>query len=446
MAKPGKVRAPTGRSVAADVLVRVFRDAAFAAASLDAELDRNVQLDARERSLATELVYGTLRLRGWLEAQVAKHATRGIGSLDVHVRAHLLLAAYQVLVLTRVPDFAAVSEAVTAIGELRGKQVSGFANAVLRKVAKGPKPTPDDLARAALAGADPDLARAITSAIGEEGALRLLAADAAPPAGIRVEDPGARDAWLQRLREARPQASFEPGAISPQAILARGAGRLTDLPGFDEGAWSPQEEGSQVVALALGARPGERVLDACAGRGNKTGLLARAVGAQGAGGSVDAADLHDKKLETLRAELARIGLSPRHTYAVDWSVGSGGIREAYDRVLVDAPCSGTGTLRRRPEILLRRVAGDLPKLAALQRTILARAASLVRPGGRVVYAVCSVLREEAEEVVASAAEIGLDPAPFDGLVPSEGAQSFRLLPHEHGTDGYYVASFLRRSA
>ena len=438
-------RAPSARSVAADVVVRVLRDRAFAAAALDAELERNAQLDVRDRGLATELAYGTLRLLGWLEKRVGRHATKGIGSIEINVRAHLLVAAYQVLVLTRVPAFAAVDEAVSTVRMLRGPRVAGFVNAVLRKIASEPTPDAEELARAALAAADPALAAAIVEAIGQAGAMALLAPEESPPLGLRVEDPAARDRWVALLREARPEATIEAGRVSPLVIVARAAGRLADLPGYAEGAWTSQEEGSQVIALALGARAGESVLDACAGRGNKTGLLARAVGESGA---VDAVDLHPAKLERLALELDRIGLRARATYAVDWAAGSGGLAGNYDRVLVDAPCSGTGTIRRRPELLLRRTAADLAGLAALQKSILARTSALVRPGGRLVYAVCSVLREEAEEVIAGAEELGLVPAPFDaavpGLVAPAGATSFRLLPHEHGTDGYFVASFSRK--
>lgn len=443
-------RAPTARSVAADVVVRVLRDKAYAAAALDAELERNVQLDARDRALATELAYGTLRLLGWLEKRVARHASRGTSSIEVHVRAHLMVAAYQVLVLTRVPAFAAVDEAVTLVRGLRGPRVAGFVNAVLRKIASEPKPDADELARAALDAADPALAAAIVSAIGQEGALRLLTSEETPALGLRVEDALSRETWIARLREARPEATIEPGRVSPLAISARGAGRLADLPGWDEGAWTSQEEGSQIVALSLGARAGDSVLDACAGRGNKTGLLARAVRVEkGSAGGVDAADLHPAKLDRLAVELERIGVRARSTFAVDWVAGAGGAAALYDRVLVDAPCSGTGTLRRRPELLLRRTAADLVALGALQRAILARVAMLVRPGGRLVYAVCSVLREEAEEVVADAEKMGLAAAPFDAeiawAVAPPGATSFRLLPHEHGTDGYFVASFVRTS-
>jgi 16S rRNA (cytosine967-C5)-methyltransferase len=187
------------------------------------------------------------------------------------------------------------------------------------------------------------------------------------------------------------------------------------------------------VALALGAREGETVLDACAGRGNKTAILARAVGPSGA---VDAADSHPKKLDQLRRELARLDLSVRRTFAVDWSVGDGGIEARYDRVLVDAPCSGTGTLRRRPEIALRRDWADLAALTALQTAIATRTAGLLKPGGTMVYAVCSVLREEAEEVT------GRVMAARPGL---ELEHARRLLPQADGTDGYFIAVLVNKA-
>lgn len=421
------MQAPDARSVAATVLSRVITDKAFAAAALDAELERAMQLDGRDRALATELVYGTLRLLPWLEERVGRFTTRGLSSVEPVVRAHLVVAAYQILALTRIPAFAAVNEAVNAVRAFRGAKVAGFTNAVLRKIAALPKPSEEELNAASFAAIDPDLRAAVIRAIGEEEARALFGRSEIPPLGIRVENEADRDLWLARFREARPSASFEPGRVSPQAILARGAGKILELPGYDEGAWTPQEEGSQVIARAVEAKPGDIVLDACAGRGNKTGLLARAVGANGA---VDAADLHPKKLDRLVRELERIGQKPRHTFAVDWSKGTGEAKGPYDRILIDAPCSGTGTIRRRPELGLRRQGGDLAGLATMQKEILARAASLVKPGGRIVYAVCSILREEAEDVVdAVCTQIGLVPA----------GESFRLLPSRDGTDGYFVA-------
>jgi len=326
-----------------------------------------------------------------------------------------------------------------------GKKVGAFANAVLRKVAADAAREHASFSQAAAASTAPWLMEALARALGEEEARAFAAAAEAPPIGVRVEGP--REPWIARFREARPDATFEAGKVSPRAILVRGAGQIERLPGHAEGAWIVQEEGSQLVALALGARAGEVVLDACAGRGNKTSLLARAVLP---GGAVDACDLHASKLARLEKELARLGLAARATFAVDWTVGSGDVTAAYDRVLVDAPCTGIGTIRRRPDLATRRVPEELASLAAAQAAIAARAAEHVKPGGRLVYAVCSVLREEAEDVVAALLQRApfLRPSPFDAPEARALAgdrATFRLLPHIHTTDGYFLASFARSS-
>jgi 16S rRNA (cytosine967-C5)-methyltransferase len=443
------VRPVSARGIAAQVLARVDEDGAFAAAALDTELTRAVQLTPRDRALATELAYGTLRVRAWLDKRIERHAKKGIKGLEPRARAHLEVAAYQIFFLTRVPSFAAVSEAVDLVRGVSGPRVAGFANAVLRALAGEATREQPTLENAIVASTAPWLKHALARAIGKDAVGPFLASGAeAPPLGIRVESGGGRDEWLARLRGAAPDATFEPGRVAPAAILGRGAGKPQALPGWAEGEWSVQEEGSQLVALALGARAGETVLDACAGRGNKTGALAGAVGAEGA---VDAADVHPAKLEALARDLARTHRAARACHPVDWSVGGGDVPRDFDRVLVDAPCSGVGTLRRRPDLQARRTEGDLAALPALQLAILTRVADHVRPGGRLVYAVCSVLREEAEDVVAGllAARADLAPAPFDSpaalAVAGEAASTLRLLPHVHGTDGYFVASLARRA-
>jgi 16S rRNA (cytosine967-C5)-methyltransferase len=426
--------------VATRVLVRVEKDHAFAAAALEAELSRAATIEARDRALATELVYGTLRVAPWLDEQIGRYlSSHRKSKLEPRVHACLLLAAYQ-LFFTRVPAFAAVHEAVDAVNEARGTRVGAFANAVLRNVAAqaAAKATDAGTFEDAIIASTPEWLRdALERSLGATETRAFLRCAAQPPAvALRVDgalcDPAERDVWIERLRAAAPGASFEPGRASPLAILARGAGRPQRLPGFAEGAWSIQEEGSQVAALSMGVRLGDTVLDACAGRGNKTSLLVRAAGASGA---VDACDASPAKLERLSAELMRVGLSPRRTHAVDWCVGSGDVTGEYDRVLVDAPCSGTGTLRRRPEIALRRQPEDLAALARVQAAIVRRVAQHVRPGGTLVYVVCSVLREEGEEVIE-----GLRDLPDFDFSPG-----VRLTPHEHGTDGYFIAKLVRRS-
>jgi 16S rRNA (cytosine967-C5)-methyltransferase len=317
--------------------------------------------------------------------------------------------------------------------------MSGFANAVLRKVAAGERLSRE---RAVLENAPDWLLAEMTASVGADEARALLGAgagadDADPHMTIRLV--GSKYESFEWL------SSAEKGRVSPLARRIPRGGSLARRPGYAEGAFVVQEEGAQVVALALGARPGERVLDACAGRGQKTTLLREQVGPDA---ELWAADLYAEKLAAQEREMLRLGLVPAKTAAVDLSVGMGELPEGFDRVLVDAPCTGTGTLRHRPEILLRLSPEDPARLAALSETILRRAASLARPGGRVVFAVCSVLRAECEAVVDRVSDV-LSPAPFDApeldsLVARDAASVLRLSAERHGTDGFFVASLVRR--
>ncbi len=437
------------RAVAAEVLTRVFAADAFASAALDAEIHR-AGLDPRDAGLATELVYGVLRTEGALDERLADLASQRAYARDPRVRAHLLMAAYTLCFLDRIPAFAAVSEAVAGVRATGDDRAAGFANAVLRRLSSGlTAGARPPLADAVVASAPGWLRGALRRSLGRSGAAAYLAAGPVPPPiGLCVARGEDREAWIATLAAAAPDATFTAGAVSPRAILVRGAGDVRRLPGAGM-AWILQEEGAQVVTLLAGARPGERVLDACAGHGNKTWLLAQEAEPRGA---VDASDLHPHKLEQLRRGPA--GARTRATYPADWTVDTGAVPEGYDLVVVDAPCSGVGTLRRRPEIGRRREVEDLPRLAGLQAAITRRAATRARDGGRLLYAVCSVLREEGEEVVARLLEgeelgVKLEAAPFTGEVGralAGEASVLRILPHVQGTDGYFAASFLVRRA
>jgi 16S rRNA (cytosine967-C5)-methyltransferase len=452
---------PDARSIAAYVLDRVHAEQAFAAPVLDAALERYPEIDPRDRALATDLVYGSLRTAPYLEARLARLARHGIDKLDPAVLSRLVVGAYQILFLDRVPAFAAVSEAVNAVTELRGSKLGAFTNAVLRRLAKeattgppigrAPKASGPTDKRALLETAvresiAPWLREALARTLGSEGADAFIMELAAAPLDLRARRGDDREALIGQLRGALPQADVTAGRVSPLAIKLRGArdGRRLDL--VKNGTLAVQEEGAQLVALSLGAKPGDIVLDACAGRGNKTAILAEHVGSTGA---VDAADQHPQKLARLNSELGALRLQARACYAVDWLVGTGDVPNDYDRVLVDAPCSGVGTLRRRPDLGTRRHPKSLAELAALQVDLLARAAGRVKEGGTVVYAVCSVLREEGEDVVRAVLERApfLRPAPFAGEPARHLAgpgSVLRLTPYEHQTDGYFLASFVRQ--
>jgi len=435
------------RDVAARVIARVLADQAFAAASLDAELGQAKLGDPRDVGLATELTYGVLRTYGFLEAVGTRLSTRGKVFGEPLARAHLFAGFYTLAFLDRVPAFAAVSESVSGVRRAIGEKPSKFANALLRAFAseleQNGRPT---LEQAIVASAPPWLKRRLEASLGAEETVRYLGAGPVPPPlAVAIRRGEDRDAWATRLEPNVTKVTR--GAVSPRALLLEGAGDPRSLPGFED-ALIVQEEGAQSIALALGVIEGRRVLDACAGRGNKTWLLAHEVGK---GGTVVAADKHPQKLRALARRI--VDTAKIEAHAVDWTVGRGEVDGQFDAVLVDAPCSGTGTLRKRPEIVLHRDDAGLDALAIEQATILRAAAACAKTNGHVVYAVCSVLREEAEDVVRSVIDRGLEDGRRIELVPfasgilgarfSERAE-LRLLPQTDGTDGYYIANLAVR--
>lgn len=427
---------PDPRAIAASVIERVLVDSAYAAAALSTAIERHPQLDERARALVTELVYTTLRTRASLEAELAAHAARGLPK-DTTFLSHLLVAAVQILYLDHRRAPIAVDVAVSQIDALRGPGLAGFANALLRRVVAGRATF--DRADAVRQNFPAWLRDRLIAAVGLEEAELLLGIESGPSSAHPV---------TLRMRPGRPAPDWltqaSSGRFSPLARQVVGLGDPRQLAGYTDGDFVIQEEGAQLIALGLAVQPGERVLDACAGRGQKASLLAEQVAPNG---SVCATDLHPRKLQVLQEEMQRLGLSGVTTAAVDWSRGSGGITELYDAALVDAPCTGTGTLRRRPEIALRLTPEDPERLRDLSIAIVRNVATRVRPSGRLVYAVCSVLPEEGEGVVEAVTDL-LQPVPFElpEVVRALGPEATmgRLLPGSHGTDGYFLASFRRR--
>jgi 16S rRNA (cytosine967-C5)-methyltransferase len=382
------------RQIATRVLERVEKDDAWAAPSLDAEL-RRTTASSVDAALATQIVYGTLRVALDLEAALAQHAPRPI-TVDPWTRAALLSATYQLLHLQRVPPHAVVHDAVDLVRTKRGKRLAGFVNAILRRVAEERPESPELPSAVAV----PSWLRdSLHRSIGEEhtGALLRIGREA-PSFDLRVRADRDRDSVARSILEARPQGNVSSTSLSATGLRVSGAGDPRRLPGYEAGDFAVQEEGAQLIASLLGAGPGDRVLDACAGRGGKTATLLEAVGESG---EVVAADLHAHRLDQIVPELERLDLDPRQvqTASVDWTVGRGAVSGDFDRALVDAPCTGLGTLRRRPEILRRSRPDSAAEIASIQAEMLKTVAPLVRPGGTLVYAVCSPLLEEGPGVV-----------------------------------------------
>jgi len=373
---------------------------------LDAELNQ-AGLDERDSRLATEIVYGSLRTLPVLDARIDQQLARG--RPDPYVLATLRAATYQALYLSRVPDHAIVQESVSLVKVKRGEGMSRLANAVLRRIVEGrPRPSSDDPSAAPTAPTNERLyvpawvEQSLVKGLGEERTRAFLTLPGGvPPLALRVrgalERPEARLDLMRAIGEATSGATLALSEPARDTVLAWGVGDPRKLPGFAEGLFVVQDEGANLVGGLVGARPGERVLDACAGRGGKTLQLLEAVGR---GGHVTAVDIHARKLEQLSEEVRRLGIAGSlETETIDFSVGDGGLEACFDRVLVDAPCTGLGTIRRRPEILLRLQPRYPGRLADLQLGILRRALRLVRPGGTLVFAVCSASAEEGAEVL-----------------------------------------------
>lgn len=445
--------APDPRLIAVDVLVRVE-----AGAPSDRVLDRELRTrspEERDRGLVTELVYGVLRRRRSLDRRLQPFCRRQLSDLDPAVRAGLRVGVYQLAYLDRIPEHAAVHTAVEAVKRRRAP-AAGLVNAVLRAwIREGGS---DGADAAAPPGSDPEDAESLcrrfdvplwwgarwVERYGVEVASRWFAAALEPaPLSLRFHPRVASvDELVADLRsggiDLRSSASV-PGAwrVESAAILGTEA--------FRRGAMTARSEGSQLSAACLGVEPGQRVLDACCGRGGKAVQVAE----DGDPGLVLGLDRSHRRLLACRRGAARSGTPEVVPVAADLEVGIPS-RLAFERVLVDAPCSGLGTVRRRPEIKWRIRESDLAARAAVQRRILTTALGSLAPGGRLLYVTCSTEPEEneqvVEEVLQEAAGIGrrrvdLPPSVAPELVGEDGY--LRTYPEHPDLDGFFAASLER---
>jgi 16S rRNA (cytosine967-C5)-methyltransferase len=399
------------------------------------------RLAGRDAAFATELGYGTVRAAGTLDAVVGACLDRPLDQVQPEVRDLLRLGAYQLL-RTRIPPHAAVGTTVELARSTGHGRAAGFVNAVLRRVSRaswdewteqlGRDATP--MGRLALRTAHPEwIAAAFADALGndlDETAAALEADDARPQTHLV--------AWPGRMTrdELVTESGGRAGPWSPYAVRMDG-GDPAGLAAVRDRRAGVQDEGSQLCALALASAPldggrDEHWLDLCAGPGGKTALLAAVAAARGARVSAN-------ELRPHRAELVRRITAP---WEVDVSVADARelapIEGGYDRILVDAPCTGLGALRRRPEARWRRDPSDVPALAALQRELLDAAQRLVRPGGVVAYVTCSPHPAETRDVVAGRNLLDARPA-FPAVDALGDGPTVQLWPHRHGTDAMFCA-------
>jgi len=451
----GQAGPTTARGIAFEILQRVERTSAYANLLLDARLARTA-LSPPDRALVTHFVYGVLRWRGKLDWILAQVIDRPLAAVESRVRDLLRLGAYQLCCLDRIPAFAAVDETVSLTRTVGAARSAAFVNAVLRGVARRtpfpePSPAADPVGYWSGVGSHPAwLAKRWIARFGPDEAGRLMTANNQIPPLTVVANP-ARVA-PERLARALQAAAREviPGRVVPGAFSVVGGGAPADLPGFAEGHFIPMDEAGVLPVVALDLAAGQRVLDACAGGGGKTALIAAQVGPAG---TVLAVDASARAIRRLCAATARLGLSTVRAELRDARALGAALPGAFPRVLLDAPCTGLGTLRRRPEIKWRRRPADIARAAALQAELLAGVAGAVAPGGVLVYSTCSLEPEETDAVIAGflAAHPGFRPAepPAAGAggvlaALADPATGFvRSVPHIHGMDGFFIARLAR---
>jgi len=429
--------------VAAFDALKEIEDGKFSSVVLP---EKESQLSPLDRALCHELVLGVLRWQLQLDKIIEHFATRRIDSIDPPVRCALRIGIYQLRFLSRVPASAAVNESVNLAARARVSSARAFVNAVLRCATREPDYSPfaavsDPVERIAIETSHPPwLVERWANAFGLEHAEMFARANnETPPVAIRVVSYDEQTV-LDTIRSAG-------GIVTPSEIV-EDAWRVSEAPArlrelAAAGEIYIQDEASQLVAQVVDARPSERILDVCAAPGGKTTLIAHRF----QGTSVFAMDVSERRLATVATTVALQRLNNITLVIADAGSSLPFRNESFDRVLVDAPCSGTGTLRHNPEIRWRLTNSDISQLAEQQLRFLVNASPFVKPGGRLVYSTCSVEPEEDERVVEEFLNTDREfqqtsVSVNERLMLPSGAA--RTWPQRDGTDGFFIAAFVRR--
>jgi 16S rRNA (cytosine967-C5)-methyltransferase len=440
------MRVNPARLEAYRLLARLTPDAEPDPPPLAEMLDRG-RLSQADRRLLQALYLGICRQRPWLDYALAGCISRPWRQVQEEVRNVLRLGAYQVLFLDRVPDRAAVDQSVELCRAVRLAGATGFVNGVLRRLARE-MPVPPDLpgtAGIALRTGMPEwLVDRFVARHGAAQAEERLAALNREPPGLTVRVNTLRsDLFAFRDALAAAQVEATPGPLGRDCLLLSEASAPRTLPGFAEGWFYPQDAASQWVAELLDPQPGERILDACSAPGGKCSHIAARLGNRG---EVVALERDPGRARRLEQNLDRLGVTCATVVEEDASAFTDA--RPFDRILLDAPCTGLGVLRRHPEIRWRRTAADIARAGERQLALLIHLAGLVRPGGILGYATCSTEPEEGEEVIerflavtGGYSLVAHQNLPHGIAAPQPGL--YRTEPHLLPLDGFFIARLRR---
>lgn len=447
------ITASSPRYLAVRILSQVEEKKAFAEALIDRYLSSQILNDPRDRRLMTEIVYGTLRLQGYLDWILNQFLEQSVSSLSIVTRNILRTAIYQRYFLEKIPSYAIVNEAVKLAKKMDKKYVN-LTNAILRacfqKFATRPEPKKKEnsLNYISIKYAHPPwLVQHWIDQWGVYQTEELCRANIQiPPFVVRVNSLKITpEKVIEELKREGLIAERTKYCADGLRILEHKK-QIRETALFEEGCLQIQDEASQLISYLTSPQEGSRILDLCAGTGGKTGHMAALMKNTG---EITAVDINRKKSSLFELQMKKLGVKNTRVITADarYELGAD-FDQSFDRVLVDAPCTGTGTLRRAPEIKWRLTHEDMTKCGELQRELLQKAARYVRKGGRLIYVTCSLLNEENETIV----EEFLKDNPHFSLIKPEGlpdelfdaAGYFHTFPHVQGMDGFFGAVMIRK--
>ena len=437
------------RKAALRVLVNCRTNGAWADAALNVQIRRD-GLSGADAALCSRIVYGVLQNQLLLDHYIGAYCSQKPEHLQPPLLDILRIGAYQILFLDKIPDSAAVNESVELAKIFKRGQAAGLVNAVLRKISKNKENLPE------IPGRNPErtlsiryshprwLVKRLLPILGVEETEKFLAAnnDVAPMT-IQV-NPLKTSAEKLTAELTEAGVAVKPHAWVPDCLELSGTGDLTALRAFREGDFMVQDPAARLVSLIADVKPGQRVLDVCAAPGGKSFSAAFAMGNQG---SIQSCDLHENKLKRVRESAERLGITCIEAAPADGRVFKPEWENAFDVVLVDAPCSGLGIIRKKPDTRYKK-ADELFALPVIQTAILENAARYVAPGGTLVYSTCTILPEENEQVsdafLAEHPEFSRESFTLPEPVGKTDGR-LTLWPQRHDTDGFYICRMTRKA-
>ncbi|MDQ1234910.1 16S rRNA (cytosine967-C5)-methyltransferase [Paenibacillus sp. SORGH_AS306] len=448
--KSKSVRPTTAREVALEVLTAVEEEGSYSNLVLNQMLNR-IRLERADIGLATELVYGTISRLNTIDYFLGQFVAKGLNKLQPWVRNLLRFSFYQIYYLDRIPAHAAVNEAVN-IAKRRGHQgISGMVNGVLRNVIRRREELviPQDLPpakRIALQHSFPEwmVARWIKQYDEATAEQICISNNEAPSVSIRVNTHRtSRTAMLELLQGEGYDVEISP--LSPDGILVHGGGNMALTSWYQDGLISVQDESSMLVAEAVQAESGMNVLDCCAAPGGKSVHLAEKMNNSG---HIIANDIHEHKRQLVDDQAERLQLSIIETTVGDaLTLTERYPAESFDRILLDAPCSGLGVIRRKPDLKWNKSMADIKEIVQLQQQLLQNISTLLKPNGIMVYSTCTIERSENESIVESFLQQNkqFELVPFAPVNTNHAQIGIQILPQDFHSDGFYIAALRKIS-